>query len=463
MISSTWFWTATGSGAACAVLAAVVVVSGWRRRLPEVAFLGTGLFVVSVFATAHGLSGTTLTEAGPSRWAAGLALPLGIAATVPLLASRRGWAGWVALHWRLWVLGWVLGTLAAGFASASTDRAPPVVLVAAMIVIGVGGALALARRQLWLHQVSGRGSALVVAGAVATIALTSTAAALVQPGGAAAWVVLGIESLGVFAAGLAVLFGYRTSTAVTDVLGPVLTFEPLAALEVGMAPELHAFVAALDRIDRITRDHVVRTSALAMRVAARAGLPTPVVRDVAIGALLHDIGKLVMPSEILHKPGSLTDAEFATIRTHPEQGERLLDSAPSLSGAAPYVRGHHERVDGRGYPDGLRGEEVSFEVSLVSVVDSWDAMTNTRQYRTGMPFERAEEILSEGAGSQWRHDVVALLLAEVRANGPADITHLAGIGVRKTIGPSTAGVGDVCTQALPVPSPPMATPASTGE
>lgn len=269
MISSTWFWTATGSGAACAVLAAVVIVSGWRRRLPEVVFLGTGLFVVSVFATAHGLSGTTLADAGPSRWAAVVALPLGIAATLPLLAPRRGWAGWWALHWRPWVLGWVLGALVAGFATASTDRAPPAALVATMIVVGVAGALTLARRQVWLHQVSGRGSALVVAGAVATIAATSTAAALVQPAGAAAWVVLGIESLGVFAAGFAVLVGYRTETAVTDVLGPVLAFEPLAALEVGMAPELHAFVAALERIDPITRDHVVRTSTLAMRVASR--------------------------------------------------------------------------------------------------------------------------------------------------------------------------------------------------
>lgn len=463
MISSTWFLIATGSGAACAVLAAVVIVSGWRRRLTEVAFLGTGLFVVSTFATAHGLSGTTLAGAGPSRWAAVVALPLGIAATLPLLAPRRGWAGWWALHWRPWVLGWVLGALVAGFATVSTDRAPPAALTGTLIVVGVAGALTLARRQVWLHQVSGRGSALVVAGSVATIAATSTAAALVQPGGAVAWVVLGIESLGVFAAGLAVLVGYRTETAVTDVLGPVLAFEPLAALEVAMAPELHAFVAALERIDPITRDHVVRTSALAMRVAARADLPAPVVRDVAIGALLHDIGKLVMPSEILHKPGSLTDDEFATIRTHPEQGERLLAAAPSLSGAAPYVRGHHERVDGRGYPDGLRGDDVSFEVSLVSVVDAWDAMTNTRQYRSGMPFERAEAILSEGAGSQWRHDVVAVLLAEVRANGSADLTHLAGIGAHSDVGVSPAGAGDVCTQALPLASAPMATPVFTRE
>lgn len=444
MSTSTWFWTATGSGAACMALAVVVVASGWRRHLPEVAFLGTGLFVVSVFATAHGLSGTHLVASGPSRLAATAALPLGIAATLPLLTPRRAWARWSAIRWREWVVAWLAGALVLAGVLGTLDRPPLPAVVAGALIAGIGGAAVLARRQVWLYQVSGRRPALAVAGAVATIAGAATAGVLVDAGSGPAWVVLAVESIGVFAAGVAILVAYRTNVAVTDVLAPLVAFEPLASLEVGMAPEVHAFVSALERIDPITRDHVVRTSALAMRVAARAGLAPAVVRDVTIGALLHDIGKLVIPSEILNKPGSLTDEEFATIRTHPEQGERLLEDAPSLRGAAPYVRGHHERVDGRGYPDGLEGDGVPFEVSLVSVVDAWDAMTNTRQYREGMPAERAMAILRDGAGSQWRHDVVSLLLAEVRANGAADLTRLDKLGARLGGDP-----GDVCVDALP--------------
>jgi HD-GYP domain-containing protein (c-di-GMP phosphodiesterase class II) len=137
------------------------------------------------------------------------------------------------------------------------------------------------------------------------------------------------------------------------------------------------------------------------------------VRDVFIGALLHDIGKLVIPSAIIGKASTLTDEEFATIRTHPEQGERLLAHAPTLAGAARYVRWHHERPDGTGYPDGLRGHEIPLEVSIVSAADAWDAMTNTRQYRTAMSAERAREILLAGAGTQWRAEAVRHLLEVV--------------------------------------------------
>lgn len=445
MSTSTWFWTASGSGAACMVLAVIVIVSGWRRHLPEVAFLGTGLFVVSIFATAHGLSGTTLLASGPSPWSATAALPLGIAAAAPLLTPRRRWARQSSIRWRTWVTGLTLGAVALALVLIAVDQRPPTVMAVSGVVIGMVGAAVLARRQVWLFQISGRGSALAVAGAVATIAVAATAGVVVDAGSVPAWAVLVLESLGVFVAGVAILVAYRTEIAVTDILAPLVAFEPLASLEVGMAPEVHAFVSALERIDPITRDHVVRTSALAMRVAARAGLAPAVVRDVTIGALLHDIGKLVVPSEILHKPGSLTDDEFAIIRTHPEQGERLLHGAPSLCGAALYVRGHHERVDGRGYPDGLEGDAVPFEVSLVSVVDAWDAMTNTRQYREGMSDERATAILRDGAGSQWRHDVVSLLLAELRANGAADVTSLDKLGTR-----ARADVEiEVCADAFP--------------
>jgi HD-GYP domain-containing protein (c-di-GMP phosphodiesterase class II) len=257
-------------------------------------------------------------------------------------------------------------------------------------------------------------------------------------GSAGSWVVLTAENLGVLATVVAVLLGYRVRRDVADVLAPIVAFEPLSALEVGLSPSVHAFVAALDRKDRITRDHVVRTSALALRVAVRAGMPPGEVRTVALGALLHDLGKLVVPSEILGKPGALTDDEFRQIRTHPEAGERILATAPGLADAAPYVRWHHERFDGGGYPDRLAGDAIPVGVAIVSVTDAWDAMTNTRQYRTGMDVTAAELLLRTGAGSQWHPRAVELVLAEVAAAGTARLDELDGVGRRDRVGAHSA-------------------------
>lgn len=198
-------------------------------------------------------------------------------------------------------------------------------------------------------------------------------------------------------------------------MAPVVNHDPLVALELGLSPEVHAFVAALGRKDAITRDHVVRVGELAMRVGMRAGLTPSRLHVVGIAALLHDIGKLVIPSAIIDKPGRLTDAEFAVIKTHSEQGAALLEPSLLLRPAAPLVRAHHERPDGTGYPDGLRDEGLSLEMGIVSVCDAWDAMTNDRQYRDGMTSHEARQVLVSGAGAQWRVDVVALLLDEVTA------------------------------------------------
>ncbi len=164
-------------------------------------------------------------------------------------------------------------------------------------------------------------------------------------------------------------------------MAPVINRDPLVALELGLSPEVHAFVASLQAKDAITRDHVVRVGELATRVAVRAGLPPGRVRAVGLAALVHDIGKLVIPSDILGRTSGLTDDEFALMKTQAEQGAALLAASPVLAPAAPLVRGHHERPDGTGYPDGLRGEQISIGVGIVSVCDAWDAMTNDRQHR----------------------------------------------------------------------------------
>lgn len=412
--ASLWFSAVTVIGIACLLLAAVVVAAGRRRQLAEVAILGGSLVTISALTTALGLSVTRFGgDEVASGWAGLLALPLGAVAAAPLLSPDRPWAKAIARA----ATPWVAGTLVVASISAAVlvriDAAPPNPVRFAVTTLAVGGALLLARRQWFLYQVSRQRSPQVAAIAVIALTTSSIGALWAQPGTAAAWAVLVLDSFGVLGSCIAIAVGYRSGRGVADVLAPIVSSEPLAALELGLSPEVRAFVTALERKDQITSEHVVRTSALALRLGVRAGFDARTVRNIAVGALLHDIGKLVIPSEIINKPGSLTDDEFAEIKTHPEQGERLLAGSPSLAGARRFVRGHHERVDGRGYPDQLAGEQVSVEVAIVSICDSWDAMTNTRQYRQGMGRDAALEVIAKGSGTQWRTEAVALLLAEV--------------------------------------------------
>jgi len=428
-----WYLTASVSATACALLATVVVVAGWRRRLAEVAVLGAALFVVSVLPLVSGLGGTDLFGGAPaSGWAASLALPGAVIAALPLLGASR-----LIRRWRIWVPS-AMGsaTLVAAALASDTDTPPSVIATPLLIVSGIGTML-LMRRQWALFRISGLRSPFVACIAIGFIALATIAGSRSSPGSFVSWLGVITENIGVLVAGLAVLVGYRLDRSVADVLAPIASLEPLTALEIGLSPEIHAFVAALDRKDSITRDHVVRTSALALRVALRAGFDHSGARAVAIGALLHDVGKLVVPSEILKKPAALTDEEFLTIKSHPEAGERLLQSAPSLRSATRFVRGHHERFDGRGYPDGLSGDEIGIDLGIVSAVDAWDAMTNVRQYRDGMPTREATRILREGAGSQWHPEAVRLVLDEVRQNPAVDLTPMSAIGRR-------AAEGQIC-------------------
>jgi hypothetical protein len=161
----------------------------------------------------------------------------------------------------------------------------------------------------------------------------------------------------------------------------------------------------------MTRDHVVRTGELALRVGERFRLSGTELRELALAAMLHDVGKLHTPDEILKKPASLTAAEYEVIKLHPVHGEEMLASEPTLARAARIVRHHHERMDGRGYPDGLVGHEIPLASRIIAACDALDAMTHDRQYRTAMPVKLAFAILREHAGSQWDPAVVEQVIA----------------------------------------------------
>jgi putative two-component system response regulator len=138
---------------------------------------------------------------------------------------------------------------------------------------------------------------------------------------------------------------------------------------------------------------------------------------VRYGSILHDVGKIGISEAILRKPGSLTKKEWAEVREHPAIGARVVQSMRLARQIVPIVRSHHERWDGRGYPDGLKGEEIPIEARIVALVDAYDAMSTERSYRTALPPEVIRTELEQNAGKQFDPDLTALLLRLLEEDG----------------------------------------------
>ena len=175
--------------------------------------------------------------------------------------------------------------------------------------------------------------------------------------------------------------------------------------------------------DPYTGGHVWRVSQFAKLLATKIGLPEDEIIKISIAAYLHDLGKVGIPDDILKKATALTEAEYAIIKTHPSIGSKLLGGHPLAEMVVSAANDHHERVDGKGYPRGLRSEQLSLVARIVSIADALDAMTSTRPYRKGMSVEQALCRLEEGAGTQFDSELVDHMCELGRAG---DLAHIVG-------------------------------------
>jgi len=171
-----------------------------------------------------------------------------------------------------------------------------------------------------------------------------------------------------------------------------------------------ALAATLDAKDRYTEAHSRETAELAVNVGRRLGLQGDALRLLEYGALLHDIGKIGIPGYILQKPGPLTPEEFAIMREHPVIGERILASVPFLAPLGPIVRAEHERWNGTGYPDGLKGEEIPIEARIIHACDAFHAMASDRSYRNALPLAEIVAEFRKETGQQFDPRVVDALI-----------------------------------------------------
>lgn len=176
---------------------------------------------------------------------------------------------------------------------------------------------------------------------------------------------------------------------------------------------VEALATAIDAKDEITHDHVYRVQVYACGLARHFGLGDLEVEALKAGALLHDVGKIAVPDYILNKPGKLTAAEFEKMKIHTVVGAQILERVNFPYPVVPIVRHHHERWDGRGYPDGLKGEQIPLTARILTVADCFDAVREDRQYRKGMGREEACEFLSGSAATQFDPGVVEAFLANL--------------------------------------------------
>ena len=415
-----------------------------RRYVATVALLGLAV------AVALALTGSASDGARQVALMAILAALAGVAESHTLHLTHKtsvnvGTALYLAmvlvLPWQLpGLLAATAGLVAQGiraWRSAEIGLAEPLFNAGqAALYVTAGSAAAGAFAALpWAHRLGGAGDAttLVVASAVMHLANTGLVAM-------AAGLQLGIAPFRVWSRNLAldltphvtltVLGGVAANLAAASpfflpvLVVPGILVHRAVAQTVRLRVDTHEALASLVEVvelrDPYTAGHSRRIAKTARLLALRLGLTAEEADVIESAGRVHDIGKVAIDSAILSKPGKLTDAEWVQMRLHPTHGANVVERFAAYRDGAAFVRHHHEALDGSGYPDGLRGDEIPLGARILAVADTFDALTSDRPYRDGMPVAKAVEILTNGAGAQWDARVVRALVDQL-AEAPGEI------------------------------------------
>jgi HD-GYP domain-containing protein (c-di-GMP phosphodiesterase class II) len=413
-----------GIAGGLAVVASVAMsIVAARRNDGRAVSLGMAFSVMATMLVLHALAtpGVIVSANGVVQVAGALNLPFGgtILAASGLTALSRPRN--VTLLLRVQVA--AVGVLAiAGTAALILSAVIPVVpnpsTVEANLIFGLGavplGLLAWRAARTFL--LTRRASDLVVAEGIIWLIGAQFGLLNFTMMNGAWWAAHVLEVGGIGMVGIPAALDLRHAVASRPLVGDLRAVDLVEHEEAFLGGRVRALLIRLADKDPSTEGHTRRVATLAVAIGERLGLPEGRLRQLALGGLLHDVGKLSVPNAILNKPGKLTDAEFAEIRRHPGAGRELLTELggfPSL--VLDLVESHHERLDGRGYPNGIPAGELDLAVRILTVADVYDALTADRVYREAWPAERALALLEEEAGTAFDHDCVAALRALVTA------------------------------------------------
>jgi HD-GYP domain-containing protein (c-di-GMP phosphodiesterase class II) len=298
----------------------------------------------------------------------------------------------------------------------------------AELLFGIGGTalLLLITRAVRTYRLTRRTADLAVAVGCSWLGVTLYANLILGFGTFAFYIGHPLEIAAVAFVGLPAALDIKRAGASRPLVGDLTATELVAGEEAYLGPRVRALMIRLERRDVSTEEHTRRVALLAAQVGEELKLSPSARRHLAVGGLLHDIGKLSVPLEILNKPGKLTDAEFGAIKRHPGDGRKLLEE---LGGFPEPIHGlvsdHHERLDGSGYPRGLTAGELSVETRILAVVDVYDALVSNRVYRAAWSPERAFGLLDDESHAYDQTVVAALkrvvapFVADVAAPAPA--------------------------------------------
>lgn len=190
---------------------------------------------------------------------------------------------------------------------------------------------------------------------------------------------------------------------------------------------VEALVQALEAKDKYTSGHSTRVEKLSVIIAKGIGMTENKIEILKYAAILHDVGKIGVSDTILNKEGKLCEVEWYSIRSHPVIGQKIIKSMKFMFDIGQVVRHHHERYDGKGYPDGIKGEEIPIESRIIAVADTYDAITSNRSYRKGKPHDEAIEELKRVAGSQLDPQLVEIFCKIVKSEIECQTDYVAGV------------------------------------
>ena len=419
---------AVGAGIATAY-AGALTVAGARQNDGYAVLVGCAFSVMAALLCLHGLAtpGVLVERNGVVAFTGGATLPVGgaILALGALSVLRRP----AAVRPLLWLLfAGILFTFGLGI-SALVDPSllPPVPeprsrVAWIVLVVGLAFYAVLFWRALRTYRLTRRGGDLLVAVGIVWLAAALPAALLLDYRNLGWWFGHAFEIVGIAAVGFTVAVDLRRGRARSrPLLGDLRGADLVAGEEAFLGSHIRALLVALAQKDAYTEEHTRRVALRAVQVGDELGLAPERLRDLAVGGLLHDIGKLGVPDGILKKPGSLTDEEFDEVRRHVETGVALLQELGGFSAMVHrLVRSHHERLDRSGYPDAAGPDDLPLDVRILAVCDVYDALISTRVYREAWPHERALALLREGAGTQFDARCVdALRVVLARERGEA--------------------------------------------
>ena len=173
---------------------------------------------------------------------------------------------------------------------------------------------------------------------------------------------------------------------------------------------VNALILTIDAKDHYTYNHSNRVAKLSADIARKLGVPRKTIKEIENAAAIHDIGKIGIEEGILKKNGKLTLDEYSEIIKHPAIGARIVQSVPFLEDAIPIILSHHEKYDGKGYPDGVKGEKIPLSARIVAVADAIDAMMSARPYRDALTMDKVMSELRENSGTQFDPEVADIIL-----------------------------------------------------